>query len=162
MQLNLNKPPNQWDRKRITTRRSWPNRRDLSHKAHAELPEKRTTWTGTRLINPVLILIACLNEDEDYDADFLKPTVSNFHQVFDLIKKVYSSPPSPSQPYVTADGVGGVRLRWVNKNKEIRLQYNSSLDKGSYIYHQQDDQYDVDYLVNSDNLKKWLNWLVST
>lgn len=115
-------------------------------------------------INPVLIAIGSLGTSEDYDEDFLKPTESIFTEVLRLINSLYSktgkNDPYPF-PHVSADGDGGIRLRWVNGSMEVRLKYNDGLGKKPYIYHQQNDDYDVEYEVNSENLKKWLDWLIA-
>lgn len=129
---------------------------------HKELPWGQVLCP--KAINQVLVAIGSLGTSEDYDEDFLKPTESNFTEVLRLIRSLYSKASKSDLypiPHVSADGDGGVRLRWVNGSKEIRLKYNDGSRKKSYIYHQQNDDYDIEYEVNSENLKKWLDWLIS-
>ena len=137
---------------------SWPRRN----------PKRKEPAWGQFLcpqaINQVLIAIGSLGTSEDYDEDFLKPTESNFTEVLRLIRSLYSNTDKGDLypiPQVSADGDGGIRIRWVKDAKEIRLKYNDGLGKKSYIYHQQNDDYDVEYEVDSENLKKWLDWLIS-
>ncbi len=128
--------------------------------------QKRERWDAIlppRELNPVLLDIASIWQcEDDGDDQFINPTEQAFSLACLLIRTAYSEIKEKLPiPYVIADGNGGLRLRWIWNNKELRLSCNAISGEQSYIYHQQDQDYGVDYSINADKLIYWLRWLIS-
>jgi hypothetical protein len=92
--------------------------------------------------------------------DESKPTAYAYTRARGVIAEIYSHSIYPL-PSILSDGDGGIVLDWVKENRNIRLVIRDNSDLPSYIYHQSGDDYDADYDLTTDSLKKWLDWLIS-
>lgn len=63
-------------------------------------------------------------------------------------------------PRVIADDMAGIRIRWVNGEKDVRFVINSESSEQSYIYTQDGNDYKADYNVDCEKLIVALNWLM--
>lgn len=71
----------------------------------------------------LLAYLAKLDDESDYDDDFVKPSKSATDRTRNILLQAYRgiSDFSVLPKFVTADGDGGIRVQWRNGTKELRL-----------------------------------------
>lgn len=147
--------------RRYRVRRKW--REDEDKEVPAERLERWGDVLSSEKANNALVDIAAvLQFTDDYDDEFLRPTDQAFSLTCRLVRSAYSEIREfiPSL-YAVADGDGGLRVRWTQGDKEIRLACHALSVEKTYIYHQRNSDYNVDYNINADKLVYWLRWLIS-
>lgn len=122
--------------------------------------ENRILWSRMAGLDDLFRQLDALTESEDYNDDFLSPTESATSRVRELLTRAGASL-NAAFPAGTiyADGDGGLRLEWTRPERELRFVVSASPQGRSYIYHEQRDEYAVDYSPTAGELGKWLNWL---
>lgn len=117
--------------------------------------------TRVRVINASAEIATVLQYTDDYDDEFLRPTDHAFSRASHLIGLAYVDIQQQLPlPRTVADGRGGLRLRWLLNNKEVMLACDAEVKGDDYIYHQQDDTYDIERGINAEKLASWLRWLI--
>lgn len=72
----------------------------------------------------LLVYLAKLDDESDYDEDFLKPTRSATDTTRNILLQAYraATPDFSIMPkFITPDGDGGIRVQWRNEERELRL-----------------------------------------
>lgn len=107
----------------------------------------------------LLVLLADLDNEEDYDENFLKPTGIAFSTVRNTLLQAYRSSSNflPLPKFVLADGDGGIRVEWRNLTRELGLFFS---DQGELkIYWQEGKNYGLDEATTITNTIAKLKWL---
>lgn len=116
-------------------------------------------WSSPSLTELLTDLQEIIKAD-DYDDDFVKPSVNSINQTMKLIlgavSKIRKSFPVGN---ILTDGDGGLRIEWILEKKELRLSIPSQTVRKGYIYHESINSYGADYLLTSSNLAIWMDWL---
>lgn len=60
--------------------------------------------------------------------------------------------------FVAPDGDGGIRIRWRQPGREMKLIVPSAGQDEEYIYHDDGTDHAIEKPVNSSTLARWLNW----
>ncbi len=142
-------------------------RRHLSTRSKWLEPDTPSEWLEpdrlllSKKLNVLTDILSAYCDEED-DPDFVKPTKASFDLAKGLVEGAYTeiTQDIPS-PKVIADEVGGIRLRWVKGEKEIRLSCHRDSALQSYIYHQKGEVHGLVYDVTPEKLIYWLRWLIN-
>jgi len=110
-------------------------------------------------LSTLLSDLAELFQRDDYDEDFVRPTVHALKTTWGLLATAGTKlgsgiPLGTIYPY----GNGGLRIEWIGQEKELRLSISPTAGGQSYIYYEVGDRYDADYNVSASNLANWLRW----
>ncbi|MGI8555867.1 MAG: hypothetical protein ACR2LT_05875 [Pyrinomonadaceae bacterium] len=116
--------------------------------------EKVKQKTETEL----LVYLAKLDDENDYDEDFLKPSNSATDKTRNILRQAYRgiSDFSLLPKFVTADGDGGIRVQWRNETRELRLI--CSAEGALKLYWQDGNDYDLEESTIT-NLITRFEWL---
>jgi hypothetical protein len=81
--------------------------------------EDKQQETETQL----LVSLSKLDDESDYDEEFLKPSKSATDTTRNILLQAYRSLSDFSllPKFITADGDGGIRVQWRNETRELRL-----------------------------------------
>jgi|GEM_PF-6201875 len=114
------------------------------------------------IISTLVAGIAKLLNEDDYDEEFIKPTNYTISRALELIFATASTFSSiPTQGKLSTDGMGGIRMEWKYRDKEIRAVISATAQGRSYIYYEQNDTYDIDTALSGTHLSYWLSWLIT-
>ena len=136
----------------------------------AKVPAHRSIRPTKRLLphKPKVLLDifrdlrALLREEVDQpDSSFLAPTDYAISSLLGLLNRVYSSKDEFPRPRIAPDGEGGIRLNWIQPERELRLVLPATPDQRKYIYHQAGREYAAEYDVSEATLAYWLRWLMN-
>lgn len=115
---------------------------------------------NTRELSLLMAKLMALFQDDEYDNDFLRPTIYALTRVGRWLIKVNSIILElPSDGYVSTTGDGGLRIEWVKDDKRVHLIVSPDPFGNSYIYHQDNIGYGADKNISPYAIAKWLNWL---
>ena len=124
---------------------------DFSNSALEENKQKTET--------ELLVYLAKLDDESDYDEDFLKPSKSATDKTRNILLQAYRgiSDFSLLPKFITADGDGGIRVQWRNDTRELRLI--CSTEGVLKLYWQDGKDYDLEEptVKNLITRFKWLN-----
>src|SRR5205085_643412 len=102
-------------------------------------------------------------DDEEHNETFLRPTPAAFASALSVVIQAYLSMghhfPRAS---VAADGGGGIRLTWMNGERNVRLVFSARDPASPYLYHEAGSEYDVVRDVTPPNVEQWLRWLAGS
>lgn len=106
----------------------------------------------------LLVLLAELEDESDYDEEFLKPSKTATDTTRNVLLQAYRGHTNFSllPKFVTADGDGGIRVQWQNEAKELRLLCS---DEGELkLYWQNGSEYGLEEpkITNLISRFKWL------
>ncbi|BAZ66553.1 MAG: hypothetical protein KME28_11050 [Pelatocladus maniniholoensis HA4357-MV3] len=107
-------------------------------------------------------LIELLQEDNEDDEGFLKPTPYAFDKAWKLIADASQFMRNCfPKAWVSTNDEGGIRLTWsrLEKEAEVRLICGSEPNKPTYLYHEKGEKYGVVNDVSGLSLAGWLQWL---
>lgn len=92
----------------------------------------------------LLVYLAKLDDENDYDEDFLKPSKSATDKTRNILLQAYRgiSDFSLLPKFVTADGDGGIRVQWRSETRELRLI--CSTEGALKLYWQDGNNYDLE------------------
>jgi len=92
----------------------------------------------------LLVYLAKLDDESDYDEDFLKPSRLATNTTRNILLQAYRgvSDFSLLPKFVTADGDGGIRVQWRNETRELRLI--CSAEGALKLYWQDGKNYDLE------------------
>jgi hypothetical protein len=115
--------------------------------------------TGQEHERKLFALLAELENEEDYDDDFLKPEQIAFAKTRNILSQSYRGLYNFSllPQFVLADGDGGIRVEWRNEARELRLLCSET--GGMKIYWQENKDYDIEEIVTVPSLTARLEWL---
>lgn len=138
------------------------NRRDLT----AASPSARTASARSIECNPVATALARLDQviedDTDYDEDFLPPAASVMEDARELVASSYALCSSKLPSIHPAPlGDGGLFMRWKHTGNEVRVTIPPVGDGPSRLYFSIGDDDGVTSDVQSADLAHWLDRLVS-
>lgn len=103
-----------------------------------------------------------LMRSDEYDDDFLIPTkyaVNQAKEWLDRAAKIRLDFPVGGK--VSTDGSGSLRIRWISRDKEVCLVSSADPYKKSYIYYENDSDYDAELDVTPDAIANKIAWLIS-
>jgi hypothetical protein len=126
----------------------------------------RTTARKHDGLNTVLSRLKKLLEvAEDYDAEFLPPTREAYEAAVEMIAQsaalLGDGFPFP-RAVATADGEGGIRLRWKHGSREVRAWIPAREPAAGYIYHEAGEVHRAERGIPAPRLAKWLRWLLES
>ncbi len=106
----------------------------------------------------LLVQLAELDDENDYDDEFLKPSKTATNTTRNALLQAYRgiSDFALLPKFITADGDGGIRVQWQNEMKELRL---IGSDEGELkLYWQNGSVYDLEEpkIINLISRLKWL------
>ncbi|MER3493437.1 MAG: hypothetical protein C4323_14560 [Mastigocladus sp. ERB_26_2] len=107
-------------------------------------------------------LIELLQEDNEDDEGFLKPTPYAFDKAWKLVNNASQFMRNCfPKAWVSTNDEGGIRLTWsrLEKEAEVRLICGSEPNKPTYLYHEKGEKYGVVNDVSGLSLAGWLQWL---
>lgn len=106
----------------------------------------------------LLVSLAELEDEDDYDEEFLQPSQSASDTTQNLLLQAYRnlSDFSLLPKFITADGDGGIRVQWRNNERELRLICATTGELK--LYWQNGNNYDLEE-PSLTNLTKKLKWL---
>ena len=106
----------------------------------------------------LLVHLAKLDDESDYDEEFLKPSKSATDTTRNILRQAYRnlSKFSLLPEFITADGDGGIRVQWINNLRELRLI--CSTEGALKLYWQDNDNYGLEEST-LNNLTERLEWL---
>ena len=105
----------------------------------------------------VLVKLTELDNQDDYDEDFLMPTTRAFTATRNILSQAYRSLTDSLLPnFINADGDGGIRIHWRNKSKEISLFCSET---GELKLYWQDGNPHLEDTVTVKNLVAKLEWI---
>jgi hypothetical protein len=92
----------------------------------------------------LLVFLAELDDESDYNDEFLKPSKSATNATRNILLQAYRGLSNFSllPKFVTADGVGGIRIQWQNEAKELRLLCSN--EGALKLYWQDGDKYGLE------------------
>jgi len=102
-------------------------------------------------------LAAALHAEDEYDGEYLAPEPPAAEDAEALLKSISTA----LVPAVTADGEGGLRLRWKRNGREVRLRVHcDGLDSpGSYLYWEEGRNHAADREPDIEAVARWLEWV---
>ncbi len=105
-------------------------------------------------------LTALLDDPEEYDSGCLEPTGGAMAAARSAVLEAANlvAPPFP-RGSASADGAGAVRLTWDLNGRTVRLVCPGNHHHGSYLYHEEGDEYGHVAAPSSAVLADWLVWL---
>lgn len=133
----------------------------IVEQARLEAIKLRHSASEEKLQQPereLLVLLAELDDEDDYDEEFLKPSKTATNTTRNVLLQAYRGHTNFSllPKFVTADGDGGIRIQWQNKAKELRLLCS---DKGELkLYWQNGSEYGLEE-PKITNLISRFEWL---
>ncbi len=106
----------------------------------------------------LLVFLAELDDEDDYNEEFLMPSESATNATRNVLLQAYRSLANFSllPKFITADGDGGIRIQWQNEARELRLLCS---DEGTLkLYWQDGNEYDLEKPEVSNIISrfKWL------
>lgn len=101
---------------------------------------------------------ALMTREEDEDEEDI-PSDYAYNLVSDLLTEAYSLIKTVFPRGSASESSGGIRVTWVNKNKEVRLVVPAQPNRNSYIYQESSDQYSLIEKASAIDLSYWLKWL---
>jgi len=106
----------------------------------------------------LLVSLAELDDESDYNEEFLMPSESAINATRNVLLQAYRSLANFSllPKFITADGDGGIRIQWQNGARELRLLCS---DEGALkLYWQDGNNYDLEEpeVANIISRLKWL------
>lgn len=105
-------------------------------------------------------LQALLNEEDEDDYGIAKPSAYAYGTALALVSEAVRLMASAfTRASASTDDKGGIRLTWLRPNAEVRLVCAHQSDKPTYLYHETDDEYEVEHNVSALTVAHWLNWL---
>ncbi len=106
----------------------------------------------------LLVSLAELEDESDYDEEFLKPSQFASDTMQNVLLQAYRNLSDFSElpKFVTADGDGGIRVQWRNNERELRLICSTTGELK--LYWQNGNNYDLEE-PSLTNLTKRLKWL---
>jgi len=150
--------------KRLYIQRATRPYKPLSYTSNAanelDIPEELWKSKNTGLEALLSDMGGLLQQDSNYNDDFMKPTEYAFTTTWNLLDQA-SSIVEGLFPLGTVypDGDGGLRVEWIRPQRELRLIIPSCEEERHYIYHESGAEYAADYNVSAKSLGNWLNWL---
>lgn len=107
-------------------------------------------------------LLELLQEEDEDDDGFLKPTPCAFDRAWNLLESVSEIMKEQfPKAWVSTDDRGGIRVTWskLEVDAEVRLVCGATPESQTYIYHEQGSEYDIVRQVSVSSLAYWLKWL---
>lgn len=143
----------------VTTRYSHTT---ASEEFNSSLSPLRTSYVRPAGLSEMLGQLTALMKAEDYDEDYIKPTLDAATQMrcFLVAASGFLKIAFPLGT-IYADGDGGIRLEWIRPDRELRLVVPASSSGRSYLYHEQGAEYGADYSPSVAELGSRLSWLES-
>ena len=129
-------------------------KREAEELRHSAIQEKQN-----EIERKLLVHLAELDDDSDYDKEFLKPskvaTTTTRNTLLQAYRGIFNFTYLPK--FITADGEGGIRIQWQNKEREIRLL--CSAEGLLKLYWQDGKKYDLEEptIKNLTARFYWLN-----
>lgn len=107
-------------------------------------------------------LEALMEDSEDYDEDFKKPTLGAYIAAYDLVKdaglKLGAKFPKAA---IFPTERQGIRLQWSGGDRQVRLVVAAKKTFPTYLYHQEGKLYKSEDNPTAHDLARWLNWLLA-
>ena len=101
-----------------------------------------------------------MDEEGDYDDDFLIPNDYSIREMKSLISQLYEKfGDSINEVHITPDGKGGLESTFQNINRYLQIIVPADKNKAKYIFHKAGDQYGIAPFSSIYELCKWLDWL---
>ncbi|HEY6328289.1 MAG TPA: hypothetical protein VI756_03055 [Blastocatellia bacterium] len=109
-------------------------------------------------VNAVLGQVSELLKEEDIDGYVFKPTSHALATVKSILNRAYYSlVPVPPDPFISPDGMGGVRIEWNKGTRIVSLMVPATQDEPPYVYHRDGDDHSAD--LDMRRVSAWLKWL---
>jgi hypothetical protein len=109
----------------------------------------------------VINLVALMNDTEEYNEDFLRPT-AQVCQV--MLQMLFEAKASMTLPFplgaIYPDGDGGLRIEWDHDGRIVRFVVPAYPDVPPYLYHYSDTSEDTDFSVSPKMLGERLAWML--
>ncbi len=99
-------------------------------------------------------------QDDDYDEDYAAPSESAYTRTKNFLYEAYKVfADNLPIPYFVPDGDGGLRLRWLWQDREIRLLCPAQDTKPCHIYFEEGEIYGAEEATLETFLNR-MNWLL--
>ena len=104
------------------------------------------------------------DDEEDEYGEIIIPTDHAIETAIELVSEAARLIPKRFfKAWISTEDLGGVRLDWSKSEleKEVRLVIPATSDKKIYLYHENVNEYGVEYNVSAKTLSHWLSWIDS-
>jgi hypothetical protein len=150
----------------VALQRIWQSNRGLCNFRAASSAQSSiaSTIVSDRQLASVIDEIASLLMTADEDE--VRPTEYAYTTVFRVLSSAYTLArlDAPAhyrrlpRPSVSADDVGGIRVRWLYEGRDLRTNFAAHPELRSYIYYEAGARHGIDSL-DGDTLAEKLRWL---